>query len=44
MIEVRDLRVVYPNGVEALKGANLTVGRGDIVALVGRSGAGSRPC
>ncbi|MGE3512167.1 MAG: phosphonate ABC transporter ATP-binding protein [Vicinamibacterales bacterium] len=40
MLEVRDLRVVYPGGVEALKGATLSVGRGEIVALIGRSGAG----
>jgi phosphonate transport system ATP-binding protein len=39
-IEVRDLRVVYDNGVEALRGANLVVRRGEIVALIGRSGAG----
>lgn len=40
MIEVRDLRVVYPNGIEALKAASVTVERGEIVALIGRSGAG----
>lgn len=40
MLDVRDLRVVYPNGTEALRSASLTVGGGEIVALIGRSGAG----
>ena len=40
MLEIRDLRVVYPNGVEALRTVNLAVQRGEIVALIGRSGAG----
>jgi phosphonate transport system ATP-binding protein len=40
MLEVRHLRVVYPNGVEALRSASLTARRGEIVALIGRSGAG----
>jgi phosphonate transport system ATP-binding protein len=39
-LEVRDLRVVYPSGVEALRAANLVVERGEIVVLIGRSGAG----
>src|SRR5262249_43369088 len=34
------LRVVYPNGVEALRSVSLTVARGEIVVLIGRSGAG----
>jgi phosphonate transport system ATP-binding protein len=40
MLEIRDLRVVYPNGVEALAAASLTVNAGEVVALIGRSGAG----
>jgi phosphonate transport system ATP-binding protein len=40
MIDVRDLRVTYPNGYEALSSVNLTVREGEIVALIGRSGAG----
>ena len=39
MLEVRDLRVVYPNGYEALKSISLAVQDGEIVALIGRSGA-----
>ena len=40
MLEVRDLRVVYPNGVEALTSATVTVRPGEIVAIIGRSGSG----
>ena len=40
MLEVRDLRVVYPNGFEALRSVSLRVREGEIVALTGRSGAG----
>jgi phosphonate transport system ATP-binding protein len=40
MLEIRDLRVVYPNGYEALKSVTMSVGNGEIVALIGRSGAG----
>jgi phosphonate transport system ATP-binding protein len=40
MLDIRDVRVVYPNGFEAVRRASLRVGRGEIVALIGRSGAG----
>jgi phosphonate transport system ATP-binding protein len=40
LLEIRDLRLVYPNGYEALRSVSLTVGEGEIVAVVGRSGAG----
>jgi phosphonate transport system ATP-binding protein len=40
VLEVRDLRVVYPNGYEALRSVSLTVRDGEIVAVIGRSGAG----
>src|SRR5262245_10000762 len=40
MLEVRELRVLYPNGVEALASASLDVKPGEVVALIGRSGAG----
>jgi phosphonate transport system ATP-binding protein len=40
VLEVRDLRVVYANGYEALRSVSLTVRDGEIVAIVGRSGAG----
>lgn len=40
MLEVKDLRVVYPNGNEALKSISLSAEKGEIVAIIGRSGAG----
>ena len=40
MLEVRDICVRYPNGVEALTAASLSAAAGEIVALLGRSGSG----
>ena len=37
---LKDLRKTYPNGVEALKGIDLTVREGDFFALLGPNGAG----
>jgi len=39
-LEIKDLKKVYSNGVEALKGINLTVEAGDFYALLGPNGAG----
>ncbi|GAB4518238.1 MAG: phosphonate ABC transporter ATP-binding protein [Anaerolineae bacterium] len=40
MLEVKDVRVVYPNGTEALKSVSMTIQRNEVVAIIGRSGAG----
>jgi len=40
MISVRDLRKTYEGGFEALKGANLEIEEGEILALLGPNGAG----
>src|SRR5262245_49661150 len=40
VLEIQQLRVVYPNGVEALEAASLVIRPGEIVALLGRSGSG----
>ncbi len=40
MIEVRQLRKVYPGGVEAVKGIDFDVGPGEIFGLLGPNGAG----
>ncbi|MEL6407615.1 MAG: phosphonate ABC transporter ATP-binding protein [Chloroflexota bacterium] len=40
MLEIKDVRVVYPNGTEALKSVSMTIESNEIVAIIGRSGAG----
>lgn len=40
LLEIRDLRVVYPNGTEAIKSVTMSAEEGEIVAVIGRSGAG----
>ena len=40
MLEINNVRVVYPNGTEALKSVSLSVENKEIVAIIGRSGAG----
>jgi phosphonate transport system ATP-binding protein len=39
-VEVQDVRVVYPNGHEALKRVSFSIPKGQMVAIIGRSGAG----
>jgi len=43
MLQVRDLRVRY-GAVEALRGVNLDVREGELVALIGSNGAGKSTC
>ena len=40
MIEFKNVSKRYPNGFEALKNINLTIGEGEFVAVIGLSGAG----
>lgn len=39
-LEIKNLWKIYSNGVQALKGINLTVKKGDFFALLGANGAG----
>lgn len=39
-LEIKDLKKIYKNGVEALKGIDLSVESGDFFALLGANGAG----
>lgn len=40
MLEIKDLRVVYPNGTVALKSVSISVKKSEVIAIIGRSGAG----
>jgi phosphonate transport system ATP-binding protein len=40
LLKIQDLRVIYPNGTEALKQVSFQADAGEIVAVIGRSGAG----
>ncbi|WP_366927618.1 ABC transporter ATP-binding protein [Aeromicrobium sp.] len=40
MLQIRDLVVTYGGAVQALRGVNLTVDEGSVVALLGSNGAG----
>lgn len=39
-LEIKQLQKIYANGIEALKGIDLTVKKGDFFALLGANGAG----
>ncbi|WP_394276947.1 amino acid ABC transporter ATP-binding protein [Luteococcus sp.] len=40
LLQASDVRKTYPNGVTALDGVDLAVGRGEVVVVVGPSGCG----
>lgn len=40
MLEIKNLRVVFATGVEALKDISISATQGEVVAIIGRSGAG----
>ena len=43
-LEISQLHKTYANGLQALKGIDLTVEQGDFFALLGPNGAGKSPC
>jgi len=43
-LEIARLFKTYSNGLQALKGINLTVEQGDFFALLGPNGAGKSTC
>ena len=40
VVRTQDLWKIYPDGTKALKGAEITVGRGDFIGVMGPSGSG----
>jgi phosphonate transport system ATP-binding protein len=40
LLQVQNVRVVYPNGAEALQSVTFAAEAGEIIAIIGRSGAG----
>lgn len=40
IIEISDLSYTYPNQTQALKKVNLTINRGDFIAIIGKNGSG----
>ena len=40
VIRIENLYYTYPNGVEALKGINLTIREGEFLAIIGKNGSG----
>jgi len=40
LMDIENLWFTYPDGKEALKGLNLTIKKGDFIALIGENGAG----
>lgn len=40
MIEFKDVEVTYPNGYRALNGVTVTIDEGELIVIVGMSGAG----
>ena len=40
VIQLKNVEYVYPDGTNALTGVNLTIGKGEIVAVMGENGSG----
>ena len=40
MIQVSHLKKIYNNGLEVLRDVNATIGRGEVISIIGPSGTG----
>lgn len=40
ILKIQDLKKVYPDGTQALRGINVNINKGELVAVIGSSGAG----
>ena len=40
MIQVSHLKKTYSNGLEVLKDVNATIGKGEVISIIGPSGTG----
>lgn len=40
ILQVNNLKMVYPDGTEALKGIDISIAKGELVSIIGPSGAG----
>ena len=40
MIEISNLRLVFPDGTDLFRGMNLSIQKGEVISIIGPSGSG----